>query len=196
MELELGRIRAWHRRLAALARPVEESGRMTRRSLAYLSAIALCGLLAACTSTEQVLQPSALTSPAPGATAASARLNGDFSLRFEPVVGATTEAMQPLSARLASRAAETGIELAPQDGRASMTMKGFFSAISDNGATTVIFVWDVVDPDGNRLHRIQGQQAAPRGDGQGWDAVTEGTMQAIADETMNQLVAWLATRQG
>ena len=125
-----------------------------------------------------------------------AALSDDVSLRFDPVVGAASAATAPLSARLAMRAQETGIAIAPQEGSASMTMKGFFSAITDNGTTTVIYVWDVIDPEGNRLHRIQGQQPAPAGGSQGWDAVTDATMQAIADETMNQLVAWLAIRQG
>lgn len=170
---------------------------MTRRRLTHILSAALCAGAVACTSTDSVLRPSALTSPEPaGGTQQVAALGSDFSLRFDPVVGATGEATQPLSARIAAVAAETGIPLAAQGENASMTMKGFFSAITDNGATTVIYVWDVIDPDGNRLHRIQGQQPAPSGGGEGWNAVTDATMQAIADETMNQLVAWLATRAG
>lgn len=75
-------------------------------------------------------------------------------------------------------------------------MKGYFSAIADGGKTTVIYVWDVLDPSGNRLHRIQGQQAAPGGQGDGWSSVTSATMEAVADSTISQLSAWLAQRQG
>jgi len=55
----------------------------------------------------------------------------------------------------------------------------------------VIYVWDVLDPAGNRLHRIQGQQGAS-GKGEGWAAVPPATMQAIADQTVDQLMIWLA----
>jgi hypothetical protein len=74
-------------------------------------------------------------------------------------------------------------------------MKGYFSALTDNSQTTVIYVWDVLDPAGNRLHRIEGQQKAPPGKGQGFAAVTEGTMKAIADQTIDQLVTWLSARK-
>jgi hypothetical protein len=74
-------------------------------------------------------------------------------------------------------------------------MKGYFSALTDNGQTTVIYVWDVLDAAGNRLHRIEGQQKVPPGSGQGFAAVTDDTMRAIADQTIDQLVSWLATRK-
>ena len=48
------------------------------------------------------------------------------------------------------------------------------------------------DPSGNRLHRIEGQQKAPPGKGEGFAAVTEGTMKTIADQTIDQLATWLS----
>ena len=163
---------------------------------AVRSAAALaCVLLAGCTSTDAVLQPSALTTTEPPA-AQTASLGSDFRLGFDPVVGASGEATQPLSARLSSLAGQSGIPLAGPGDAATLSMKGYFSAISEEGVTTVIYVWDVVDGAGTRLHRIQGQQRAAGGEGEGWSAVGAGTMEAIADETMNQLVTWLASRQG
>ncbi|MFC5585449.1 hypothetical protein ACFPOD_10020 [Nitratireductor kimnyeongensis] len=117
-------------------------------------------------------------------------------IQFAPVIGATSEAVPALSRRLEARARQSGIPIVPQGGSASMVMKGYFSAIADGGKTTVIYVWDVLDPSGNRLHRIQGQQAAPGGQGDGWSSVTSATMEAVADSTISQLSAWLAQRQG
>ncbi|MEQ9246891.1 MAG: hypothetical protein RLO21_12960 [Nitratireductor sp.] len=117
-------------------------------------------------------------------------------IQFAPVIGATAEAVPALSRRLEARARQSGIAIVPQGGSASMVMKGYFSAIADGGKTTVIYVWDVLDPSGNRLHRIQGQQAAPGGQGDGWSSVTNATMEAVADSTISQLSAWLAQRQG
>lgn len=117
-------------------------------------------------------------------------------IQFAPVIGATAESVPALSRRLEARARQSGIAIVPQGGSASMVMKGYFSAIADGGKTTVIYVWDVLDPSGNRLHRIQGQQAAPGGQGDGWSSVTSATMEAVADSTISQLSAWLAQRQG
>jgi hypothetical protein len=75
-------------------------------------------------------------------------------------------------------------------------LKGYFSTLTEGGQTTVIYVWDVYDPAGNRLHRINGQQKAPSGGGEGWAAVPSATMQAIADSTIDQLSSWLASSTG
>jgi hypothetical protein len=103
-----------------------------------------CVVLAGCTSTDAVLQPSALTTTEPSAVQ-TASLGSDFRLGFDPVVGASGEATQPLSARLSSLAGESGIPLAGPGDAATLSMKGYFSAISEEGVTTVIYVWDVVD---------------------------------------------------
>ncbi|MCG6114501.1 MAG: hypothetical protein MEQ84_04815 [Mesorhizobium sp.] len=164
-------------------------------SMLRSACVLACLLLAACTSTENVLQPSALTTTQQSASLQPATLGSDFRLGFDPVVGASGEATQPLAARLSSLAVESGIPLAAPGNAATLSMKGYFSAISEDGITTVIYVWDVVDGTGTRLHRIQGQQQAAGGDGEGWNAVQAETMEAIADATMNQLVTWLASRQ-
>jgi hypothetical protein len=115
-------------------------------------------------------------------------------VQFAPIVGATSESVGPLSKELSARAKERGLTLVPaNDPSTTLLMKGYFSALTDNGQTTVIYVWDVLDPAGNRLHRIEGQEKAPPGKGQGFAAVTDVTMQAIADQTIDQLLAWLST---
>lgn len=169
---------------------------MTPSAAVRSAATLACVFLAGCTSTDAVLQPSALTTTERPPAVQTASLGSDFRLGFDPVVGASGEATQPLSARLSSLAGQSGILLAAPGDAATLSMKGYFSAISEEGVTTVIYVWDVVDGTGTRLHRIQGQQRAAGGEGEGWSAVGAGTMEAIADETMSQLVTWLASRQG
>jgi hypothetical protein len=76
-------------------------------------------------------------------------------------------------------------------------LKGYFSTMSEGKDTTVIYVWDVYDPAGNRLHRINGQQkAASVNGGEGWAAVAPETMQAIADQTIDQFATWLGGQAG
>jgi hypothetical protein len=117
-------------------------------------------------------------------------------IQFAPIVGSTVQAATPLTQELAKRARERGIGIAGNGGTgATHILKGYFSAMTEGGSTTVIYVWDVLDPAGNRLHRIQGQAKAD-GRGDGWAAVPSATMQAIADRTIDEFAQWLSARTG
>jgi len=170
--------------------------------------------LSACTSTQDVLEPSALlaseaepqsdfplaASPSGPAASPETQVTAvvtDVRVQFAPVVGASAAASAPLASRLASRAGTRGITLVQAgDTSATHVMKGYFSAISEGDGTTVIYVWDVLDPAGTRVHRIQGQAKAPAGNGNGWESVQPSTMEAIADQTVDQLASWLVSRSG
>jgi hypothetical protein len=178
-------------------------------SLIVFVAIALGG----CTSSQDVLEPSALLDPEVSATSIApqfpltpqAQQSGtqisalvtNARIQFAPVIGATSAASQPLASRLSQQATARGLSLVTsENGGATHVLKGYFSAISDGGQTTVIYVWDVLDPAGTRVHRIQGQSKAPTRGGDGWSSVETATMEAIADQTLDQLVSWLSIRQG
>jgi L-asparaginase/Glu-tRNA(Gln) amidotransferase subunit D len=176
----------------------------TQASILLFAALAV----SACTSTQNVLEPAALVSQeaapqvqfpladqsASGTSTQMAAVQSNARVQFSPVIGATAEASTPLAARIAARASARGIVLVGTgDTSATLVMKGYFSAISENGETTVIYVWDVVDRAGNRIHRVQGQaKAAGAG---GWPDVRPETMETIADQTVDQLASWLANGQ-
>jgi len=142
-------------------------------------------------------------SPAPAASspvspAQSAAALSKTRLQVAPIVGASVEAATPLTAELQTRARQRGITLAGSaDQAATHVLKGYFSTMTEGKDTTVIYVWDIYDPAGNRLHRINGQQKAPSvGATEGWPAVAPATMQAIADQTIDQFAAWLGGAAG
>jgi hypothetical protein len=190
------------------------------RRLPFLTGSLLAAIvLSACSSTQDVLEPSAIAASPPSAgglqpengagavpvqsTSASASAGLDpgiaakTRLRFDPIVGATVDVATPLTERLAQRARARGIRLAGStDPSTTHVLKGYFSALTEGGQTTVIYVWDVYDPAGNRLHRINGQQKAPAGGKEGWAAVPPATMQTIAESTIDQLATWLASGTG
>ncbi|MCV3207029.1 hypothetical protein OHD62_10275 [Mesorhizobium sp. YC-39] len=146
-------------------------------------------------------QPSATPAPATAPTVPSAKSASAIArtrLQVAPIVGASVEAATPLTAELQTRAKQRGITLAGStDQTATHVLKGYFSTMSEGKDTTVIYVWDVYDPSGNRLHRINGQQKAPSADGaEGWAAVAPATMQSIADQTIDQFAAWLGGQAG
>lgn len=116
----------------------------------------------------------------------------DARITVAPVVGTTVAAATELAHRLSADAAARGLKFIPSDeGGATHILKGYFSAFSEGGNTTVVFVWDLLDPQGNRLHRIQGQETvAGSGGDDPWLVVPPETMQRIADRTVDSLVEW------
>ena len=145
--------------------------------------------------------PAATVAGTPATTvtpAQSAAILSKTRLQIAPIVGASVEAATPLTAELQTRARQRGITLAGSaDQTATHVLKGYFSAMSEGKDTTVIYVWDVYDPAGNRLHRINGQMKAPSvnsgdsGGGDSWKAVSPATMRTIADQTIDQFAAFL-----
>ncbi|UCI21480.1 hypothetical protein FJ970_11205 [Mesorhizobium sp. B2-1-8] len=136
---------------------------------------------------------------APVTSAQAAAILSKTRLQIAPIVGASVEAATPLTAELQTRAKQRGITLAgSQDQTATHVLKGYFSAMTEGKDTTVIYVWDVYDPSGNRLHRINGQMKAPSTNSGGsagadsWKSVSPATMQAIADQTIDQFAAFLS----
>lgn len=181
------------------------------RAAARRHAILLACLAMSACSTSEALDPRALFSGQPAAApvqpeapsptvpsatgpVAASRLR----MEFAPVVGATVTAATPLSRRLSQQASQRGIEVvsggaAPGD----FLVKGYLSAIGDGNETIVIFVWDVVDTAGNRLHRIQGQErVAAKAGADPWQSVPSATMEQIADRTLAEIAAWATTRSG
>jgi hypothetical protein len=143
------------------------------------------------------------TAATPVTSAQSAAILSKTRLQIAPIVGASVEAATPLTAELQTRARQRGITLAGSaDQTATHVLKGYFSTMSEGADTTVIYVWDVYDPSGNRLHRINGQQKAPSvnsgasAGGDSWRGVSPATMQAIADQTIDQFAAWLGGKAG
>jgi hypothetical protein len=193
------------------------------RALAKALVCICIALTAGCT-TADVLEPSAMvgqpeptTAPSPvaGVTGPSASgtlppatsglppsspvaaISTNAKVQFAPVIGATVEAVTPLTERLMNRSRERGIGLAPSgDPATTHLLKGYLAAISDNRATTVIYVWDILDPAGNRLHRIQGQRRVEGATGEGWQAVSPEVMRSIGDQTIDEFANWLTTQAG
>jgi hypothetical protein len=186
---------------------------MRRSHVTTVSLLAALVLTACTPNAKDVLEPSAITPPAasaqpaqplsaapaaPANPAQSAAALSKTRLQIAPIVGASVEAATPLTAELQTRARQRGITLAGSaDQAATHVLKGYFSTMTEGKDTTVIYVWDVYDPAGNRLHRINGQQkAASVNASEGWPAVAPATMQAIADQTIDQFAAWLGGSAG
>lgn len=119
------------------------------------------------------------------------------TIRFLPIIGAPVAAVTPLSKQLGAEARSHGLTIkGSADASSEHILKGYFSALKDNGKTTIVYVWDVLDGSGNRLHRIQGQDSVATVGADLWEGVPAETMQAIATKTINAYLEWRQSRPG
>ena len=111
-------------------------------------------------------------------------------LEVVPLTGAPSGAVAPLSRAMADRGREIGLPFAR--GTATHRLKGFFSINDDGREVRVVYIWDVLDGSGSRVHRIRGQEIVPGtvGGRDPWSAVTQATMQRIGRETIDRFADW------
>ncbi|RKF05867.1 hypothetical protein DEM25_014940 [Oceaniradius stylonematis] len=140
----------------------------------------------AATTTGEALISGSETAAAPQAFAANAA-----RVHFAPIVGAPVDRVAALSRRLSASGARNNISILPSaSSGVDHEIRGYFSALSENGQTTVIHVWDVFTPSGQRVHRIQGQERVPGTNADPWQAVPASAMERIADTMLSDYNAW------
>ncbi len=134
------------------------------------------------------------SSPTDQAALPPASADGSAAIRFLPIIGAPVEAVTPLSRQLAIAARSSGVRIRPSgDTGTKHILKGYFSALSDDGKVTVVYVWDVLDSSGARLHRMQGQETLSAQGTDPWAAIPASVMQSIADKTISGYLDWRQT---
>jgi hypothetical protein len=171
-------------------------------------------LLASCNSTDSALDvegsqkssepvvaagptPAVGSTPAPATTAPAspgqqASALSATRMQFAPIIGAPVEQVTPLSRRLTMKAKERSLTIFPaSEKNVTHVLKGYFSLLNEANQLKVVYVFDVLDGAGNRLHRIQGQEASPAASAAAsWESVPASVMEAIADRTINEFAIW------
>ena len=147
---------------------------------------------------QTATQPPAAAQPAPAQQTASLALASSAnSIRFLPIIGAPVQAVTPLSRQLGAEARAKGLTIrASNDNSAENILKGYFSAFADGAKVNVVYVWDILDANGVRLHRLQGQETVAAKGSDPWAAVTDRVMQDIAAKTLNDYSSWKQSQQG
>lgn len=172
----------------------------TYRRILPIALVATLGL-AACSSAispRDAGPPDASTPPvsgqitggAIGGTAAAVPLSS-AKFSFAPVTGAPASVLASLSSQLGSEAFAQHVTLVPaSDGQATYVVKGYLSAVGDPSGTILVYVWDVFDSTGKRVHRISGQETSSVGSQDPWGAVDPGTIANVARRTIGAIVSW------
>ena len=179
-------------------------------NLGKLSPLLFAGLaLAGCNSTESALNigggransapisavtPDVAAPSAPASPAAQTAAISGTRMQFAPMIGAPVTQVTALSRRVTLRAKEKNLAIFPaSEKNVTHILKGYFSLLNEGGKLTVLYVFDVIDPSGNRLHRINGQESAGAAAASAsWESVPAPLMEKIADRTIDQFATWRA----
>ena len=157
-------------------------------------------VVAACNSTDPTLgveQPETTATPTSGAVTttspATPLAEQDIigRIHFAPIVGAPVDAVTALSNRLSVSAPTNKIKLKNANSpNTDHEIRGYFSALAEGGAITVIHVWDIFTLQGQRVHRIQGQEKFAGAAADPWRAVPNRVMESIADKVLAEYASW------
>ena len=115
-------------------------------------------------------------------------------IAFEHVTGMPDSRAAELAAALAQRATARQLTVVGRDDATlQYRIKGYFAAQPSTERTTVSYIWDVFDKQGERVHRFDGLQQAPKsGAADPWGSVTPETIDALADAATSELARFLS----
>ncbi|MCB1461962.1 MAG: hypothetical protein KDJ90_05950 [Nitratireductor sp.] len=140
------------------------------------------------------------TQPAPGQfgnnqqVASVARIP---PVAFLPVTGAPQSAVTKLAGAMRNAARSNAVPVVVSvDRGAQYQLKGYFSALNDGSGAVLVYVWDVLDARGVRIHRISGQERGGSSTGDPWAGISDDMISRVANTTMNSLRSWATTRAG
>lgn len=116
-------------------------------------------------------------------------------IAVESIAGAPDGVTSRFSTALASEASARQVELVGGDTNARYRVRGYLSAEpTEDGSTSLAFVWDVFDAQKKRAQRVQGASiASTRAGANPWDAVDQSTVSKAAAESMDAIAGFLTT---
>ncbi len=144
------------------------------------------------TALAEASQPSAAENVTSAQLDQQAALDPSTAVTFLPVQGAPQDKVTLLSRALRTSAQSYQLSLLPTTQQGSTyQVKGYFSALSDGSGTLLVYIWDVLDKSGKRLHRINGQERAGTIKSDPWQAITDVELGRVADTTAARLKSWV-----
>ena len=161
-----------------------------KRLLPLAAALVAVSILAACGGPPATMSTGGSQAPTMPAAPPVPFAQAKFS--FAPVTGAPASVLNAMSAQLGREAAAQQVTLVPSgDPGATYVVKGYLSAVGDVSGTILVYVWDIFDTSGRRVHRISGQETSAGGSSSDpWAGVDTSTVSGVARRTISAIVAW------
>lgn len=168
---------------------------LSAKILPVVLAIAGALILGGCTSTA--LPKPGSGAPALGPIAAvemkAAPVKGsDAKFAFARITGAPGDLLTTLEQALAKEAKARKITIVKEDdATATYRVKGYVSAVGGPTGTLLVYVFDVIDGRGVRIHRVSGQERGTGAISDPWAGITDPTVTAAARHAIDDLAAWV-----
>jgi hypothetical protein len=172
---------------------ISKAGRWTATAVAMLA-------LAACQSAEPPRQTVAAEATAPILAAPPEATQparppipaAQATFRFEQILGVPTNKQDILAGEIARAAKGRNLTLVRRtDPSASYRVLGFLSAVGGDAGVTITYVWDIVDAQNKRIHRITGIEIGGSSDADPWAGVDSDILSNVAARTVEQIYAWV-----
>lgn len=159
------------------------------------------GLLAAglsgCGSTNLLgpsSEPTSVTPTAGQVQSTPAPSTTQIRVALAPLMGTPDNVGRDVGTQLSSAMERQRITIAKAGDRADYTLRGYMVATRERAGTKVSYIFDLNDPSGKRVNRIQGEEVAQGGDAKSpWSALTPELSQRIADKAASSLSGALAS---
>lgn len=154
--------------------------------------VVLCcvlALVAGCTTAKLEQQPPAGT----GVSVAAPVKGAAAKFAFAPIEGVPVPILQAMSNALNQQAVSQRVNVVPAtDPGAVYTVRGYLSAVAEGPNAKLVYVWDVSDRQGTRLHRVTGQEIGGAfRNGDPWTGIGMTNINEAARKTMESLAAWV-----
>jgi hypothetical protein len=158
----------------------------------WLPQLALALVAAFCLSACGSLPGTGTSTPTIQAAAVPPVPLAQAKFAFAPVTGAPASLLNSISSQLGKEAFAQHVTLVPSgDVSATYVVKGYLSAVGDVSGTILVYVWDIFDTSGRRVHRISGQETTAGGSAvDPWAGVDNATTSNVARRTIASIVAW------
>lgn len=110
-----------------------------------------------------------------------------------PIMGAPEAVSKQVGGQLSSSLERQRVAVASANDKADYTLRGYMVATRERAGTKVAYIFDLTDPAGKRVNRIQGEEIAQGGDARDpWSAISSEVSQRITEKTASSLSATLA----
>ncbi|WP_029059091.1 hypothetical protein [Stappia stellulata] len=164
----------------------------SNRATVMRAAVLLAALILSACAGDPVPPGLVSENAAPAARAAPPVDPQQVTIAFEPFTGAPGNISDALSRRIGNEALAQNLNLVRRVGApATYRINGYLSASGDQSSTTLFYVFDVVDKNGARVHRIIGQESAGSSAGDPWAGIDSEALDRAARRSVTELSAWL-----
>ncbi len=165
----------------------------SRSRLPVLLVVAAGLAVAACTSLPGPGAGAPILGPVAATKMKGAPVKGDSArFAFTKVTGGPGDLLTTFNDSIKSGAKARKLTIvAEDDPNLTYKVKGYISAVGGPTGTVLVYVFDVLDVRGVRIHRISGQELGAGTQSDPWAGIKDGTVKAAAQHAIDDLAAWV-----